>query len=298
MFTYDLAQGPTHAELVGGKAASLGFLLQYNIQIPTGFVITTDAHRYFLSANAFDSLEPVSASRILSGVMPSEIIRAISGSMDRWGADTRFAVRSSGVFEDSSHASFAGQYDTILDVGKDEVLSAVKRCWASAASNHALSYTRDRGVSIGDCVMGVVVQALIDAKTSGVGFSIHPVTGAECVVINASWGLGEPVVSGLVTPDAFEIDKQSQVIEKTMGFKECEMRIKRSGGTEVVEVPLVKRDIFCLPDEKIWQVYQMTCQLERLIGYPVDIEWAFDHETLFCLQMRPITRGQREENLS
>lgn len=289
MYTIALDRGPLNANEVGTKAKSLEVLLSWGFPVPKGFVVTTAAHRRFLEANSIDFGAESAAQAIERGTFPDDVADAVLNAVQALSPEYRLAVRSSGIFEDMMDASFAGQYDTMLDISFEALLPTVRRCWASAASVHARSYAASRGIPLNSSGMGVIVQSLINATVSGVSFSVHPVTGAECVVINASYGLGESVVSGLVTPDSFEIDKGTQTVTKTLGYKECLVRPARGGGIEVVDTPQGLRGSFSIQDDEIKQIHDMTCRLEALSGFPVDIEWAIEKGRLYCLQMRPIT---------
>lgn len=276
MYVVTLQDGPLSPEEVGGKAASLTYLIHHQVAVPPGFVVTTHAHQaYWQDGGA-------------SGPMPDDLAEEVRQALSAFAPTTRFAVRSSATFEDLASASFAGQYDTVLDVGAEEVMPAIFRCWASAANHHAHSYAAQHGLSLEQSSMGVIVQALVPAETAGVSFSLHPVTGADEVVINAAYGLGESVVSGMVTPDTFIVDKATSRIESLLGDKEAMLRPRPEGGTEEVETSEELRTRFCLSDRDVIRVHQLTLALERLAGYPVDVEWAIADDSLYCLQMRPI----------
>ncbi len=279
MFTVLLSEGPHPVNLVGGKAAQLSDLLSERVDVPPGFVVTTDSHRAFLERQESDREE-----------LPAAVADAIEHRLSVFAADARFAVRSSAIFEDLADASFAGQYETFLDVPKDGVKDAVLRCWASARTSHARQYARGRGLVLDQSLMGVLIQRLVPAEAAGVAFSIHPVTREDQVVVNAAYGLGEGVVSGLVTPDAFEIDKATgQVLSRFLGFKEVMIRPRSQGGTETIDTPEELAGRFCLSDQDVARISSLTVQLERLKGVPVDIEWAIADGALYCLQMRAIT---------
>lgn len=276
MYVVTLQDGPLSPEEVGGKAASLMYLIHHHVAVPPGFVVTTNAHQAYLQDGE--------ASQVIQGDLTQEIRQALSA----FRPSTRFAVRSSATFEDLALASFAGQYDTVLDVGVEAIMPAIVRCWASASNHHAHSYAAQHGLSLEQSSMGVIVQALVPAETAGVSFSLHPVTGADQVVINASYGLGESVVSGTVTPDTFIVDKATSRIDPLLGDKEATLRPRPGGGTEEVETSEDLRTRFCLSDRDVMRVHQLTLTLERLAGYPVDVEWAIAENNLYCLQMRPI----------
>lgn len=289
MYTLLLEKGPYAVADVGGKASALSYLVSHGIEVPPGFVVTTEAYQKFIDENHIDRAAPDAREAIADGIMPSRVEASIVTALARFGADARFAVRSSAIFEDMADASFAGQYDTFLDIPKDQVLDAIQRCWASSMSFHAQSYAARVGRSLEDSVMGVLVQSLVRARTAGVSFSIHPVTRAPSVVINASYGLGESVVSGMVTPDSFEVDKLTEAVAGMLGFKETLMRPAEGGGTEVVDTPPEMSDMFSLESHEVMMVHRMTTHLEDIAGHPVDVEWAIENDTLYCLQMRPIS---------
>lgn len=285
MYTIALSANPLSIDGVGTKAASLATLLTHGIMVPPGFVVTTAAHRRFLEANAV----PNGGCDVDKTVWPAELADEIEMHLAHYPPSTRWAVRSSGTVEDLAEASFAGQYDTFLDVPRDKVLSRIRDCWASLSSPHAASYAQERGLSLQDTLMGVIVQTLVAADVAGVSFSRHPVTGDDSVVINAAYGLGEAVVSGVVTPDSFEVNKATKGIVSYLGFKESQIRLAKAGGTELIETPPEQQDVYCIGPDQVLEISAITERLETLVGYPVDVEWALQAGTLYCLQMRPIT---------
>lgn len=277
MYIVRLQDGVLDASKVGGKAASLAHVIQHGVTVPPGFVVTTQAHREHLESRAAGA----------AAIAP-DVGDQIAEALSRFPDDGRFAVRSSAVFEDLTDASFAGQYDTLLDVPKRDVIDAVRSCWTSAANPHAHRYAKERGIRIDQGHMAVIVQALVAAEVSGVSFSLHPVTGADQVVINAAYGLGEAVVSGIVTPDTYVVDKTSHQIERMLGDKECMVVPREGGGTQTVDTPAAWQRRFSLDAGQVEAVHRLTLVLEGIAGYPVDIEWAFAEQTLYCLQMRPV----------
>ncbi len=288
MYIAELHQGPLEVAEVGGKAAALSYLLHHGVRVPPGFVLSTRAHREFLETFSFDLAKSDSDREMTDRVLPDAISAQVSQALARFPLSTRFAVRSSAMFEDLAEASFAGQYDTVLDVGHHQVLSAILHCWSSLANQHAHAYARKKGLAIDHGHMGVIVQALVPADTAGVSFSLNPVTGAEQVVINSAYGLGESVVSGIVTPDTYLIDKKTDQIQQILGEKECMVRPASEGGTKTLDTPEWMRSRFSLSADQVNAVYRLTLLLENLAGFPVDIEWAFEEQHLYCLQMRPI----------
>lgn len=263
-------------EVVGPKAANLSRLAAEH-RVPAGFTITG------LSAGT-TAFAPEAAAAIAAAY------QELAGLV---GVPTpRVAVRSSAIDEDGANASFAGQHATFLNVQGDEaVLDAVLRCCASAGSESALAYRVARDVEAdGDAAIAILVQHLVEADVAFVAFSANPVTGARGeVVINASWGLGESVVSGLVTPDMYVVAAAGDgAIDAWVAEKEV-MTVLVDGGTEEAPVPDDRQALRCLDDAQVRDVAALAAALERTMGWPVDIEGAFAAGELYLLQCRPIT---------
>jgi pyruvate,water dikinase len=269
--------------LAGGKAASLSRLGRHH-RVPPGFCITTAAYDRAVG----DGLPPEALPDWLRGEVASAYARlaTIAGI-----EEPIVAVRSSAVDEDGAAASFAGQHETYLNItGLDAVAYAVARCWASARSERALEYRRRQGLALDAVRLAVLVQQLVPADTAAVAFSANPVTGnRDEVLINASWGLGESIVGGLVTPDTFVVDKRaSRITSSAIAEKEV-MTIAVDGGTEETEVPRFLRDQPSLDEEQALEIARLATMLEERTGAPVDIECAFHNGELYLLQCRPIT---------
>ena len=261
--------------LVGGKAANLSRLARMHQRVPDGFCIP---------ATAMGQAHPHE--------LRDEIARAISDLMACHRLpELVVAVRSSAVDEDGSAASFAGQHETFLNiVGLDSILQAVTRCWESARSERALEYRRKQGLS-GACVqLAVLVQQLVASDVSAVIFSANPITGSrDEIVINASWGLGESIVGGTVTPDTFIVRKLDlAVMERVIADKQ-RMTVSAPRGTREVDVPRFLRHEACLNDEQVVELARLARTLEATMGHPVDVEGAYARGELYVLQCRPIT---------
>jgi pyruvate,water dikinase len=221
-----------------------------------------------------------------------EITRAISDLMACHRLDDFIAaVRSSAVDEDGAAASFAGQHETYLNiVGADAIIQAVTRCWESARSERALDYRRQQGLSMERPQIAVLVQQLVPADVSAVVFSANPITGnRDEVVINASWGLGESIVGGTVTPDTFVARKSDLAIISRIVSDKQRMTIPIPGGTREVDVPRFMRGQSSLADEQAMDMAHLALILETTMGHPVDIECAYAGRDLYLLQCRPIT---------
>jgi pyruvate, water dikinase len=248
----------------GGKSTGLGELLAAGIPVPPGFAIMAGASK--------DVLDEV---------------RARYGEL---GDQVPVAVRSSAVGEDSSEATFAGQYESYLWVrGADAVCDAVRKCWASASSERAAAY-RGR-IGGGQVAMGVVVQTMVDAAVSGVMFTCNPLSGdPSMVAINASWGLGLAVVGGEVTPDDFLVSKVTrEVVRQTVGEKLVQY-VPGDTGTTLVDVPADRQSVACLQADAIFALIDLARKIERHFGCHQDIEWAIDAQgELSVLQSRPVT---------
>ena len=261
--------------LVGGKAANLSRLARLYHRVPDGFS---------LPVAVMDEAHPFD--------LRDEIIAAISDLMACHRLpDFIAAVRSSAVDEDGATASFAGQHETYLNiVGADAIIQAVTRCWESARSEHAVHYRRQQGLSVERPQIAVLVQQLVAADVSAVVFSANPITGnRDEVMINASWGLGESIVGGTVTPDTFIVRKSDlAVVQRIIADKQC-MTVSAPGGTREVEIPRFLRNITSLNDEQVIEMAKLALTLEITMEYPVDVECAYAGGELYLLQCRPIT---------
>ncbi|NUP10394.1 MAG: pyruvate, phosphate dikinase [Polyangiaceae bacterium] len=277
-FILDLADPSATLDRVGGKGASLAKLASAGLPVPSGFHVTTDAYRRFAE-------------------QPAEIEMAIRAAYKELGGG-RVAVRSSATAEDLPDMSFAGQHDTFLNVrGADAVIDAVKRCWASLFNARAIEYRARRNVTEAPAI-AVVVQSLVDATAAGVLFTADPVThAADRIVINASWGLGDAVVAGHVTPDVIVIDETASTIVEERIADKTVMTVMTDAGTTDAPVSEERRRIRSLDHRRAFDLARLGTRIEALYGRPMDIEWAISNDGIFILQARPITVGapQSEE---
>src|SRR5574341_1642908 len=244
--------------LVGGKAANLSRLARMYHRVPDGFS---------LPVTVMDEVHPHD--------LRDEITAAISDLMNCHRlSEFVAAVRSSAADEDGVTASFAGQHETYLNiVGAEAIIQAVTRCWESARSEHALDYRRQQGLSVERPQIAVLVQQLVAADVAAVVFSANPITGSrDEVMINASWGLGESIVGGTVTPDTFIVRKSdSAVVQRIIADKQ-RMTVSAPGGTHEVDVPRILRTTTSLNDEQVIEMAQLALTLETTMEYPVDVE--------------------------
>lgn len=269
----------TDAATVGGKVAALSRLAGH-FDVPPGFCLTGVAPE---SADAAEYRDAVVAGY-------RELAQRCGES------EPVVAVRSSAADEDGSEASFAGQHDTALGVsGEAEVVAAVRGCLASFLSDRALAYRRERSLAAKPPRAAVLVQHLVPADVSGVGFSIDPVTGAhDTVIVNASFGLGESIVSGTVTPDTYRVHRDTRAVTHRETGAKQRMAVPVPGGVQEVPVPRSLRGTAALGDEAISTVAALTIDLEARTGGPVDVEFAWHGDRLHLLQCRPITTNSPE----
>ena len=327
--------GKEDVPLVGGKGANLGEMTNAGIPVPPGFCVTAEAYKYFVEnvkledgtvlqdwimniisqTNVDDSkqLQENTAKireKIISLPMPEEIASEIEDAYkklsQRFNKDTVYvAVRSSATAEDLPEASFAGQQETYLDVyGVDDVIDKVKKCWASLWTARATFYRAKQGFDHSKVYLSAVVQKMVNSEKSGVMFTANPVTNDRNeIMINASWGLGEAVVSGSVTPDEYIVEKGTwKIKEKFIAKKEVMVvRNPETGkGTIYVKVAdylgpeWVEKQV--LTEEQIVEVAKMGAKIEEHYGWPQDIEWAYDKDDgkLYIVQSRPITTLKEE----
>ncbi|RLJ06899.1 MAG: phosphoenolpyruvate synthase, partial [Candidatus Aenigmatarchaeota archaeon] len=289
---------------VGGKGANLGELVQIGIPVPPGFVVTTDSYQRFLDYNnlqpqideilARTNLEDPKSLKeaseeieklITASPIPEEVSKAILDAYEELSVgheikkvggialdfikagreDVWVAVRSSATAEDLATASFAGQMRTLLNIkGGKRLLEAIKLCWASLFTPRAIFYRKQQGIEVMPS-MGVIVQKMVNSEKSGVIFTVDPTTNdPEKIVIEASWGLGESVVSGAVTPDTYIVDKRTlKILEKRIAEKKVEyIRDPKTGKTIHAEVPPERRNIPALTDEEIIELAKYGIQIE------------------------------------
>ncbi len=224
------------------------------------------------------------------GEIPRDILEEIDRNYQLMGS-SEVAVRSSATAEDLPGTSFAGQYDTYLNVkGKEELYSYIKKCWASLWNQRALSYRLKHGIDNKHLAHGVVVQELINAEKSGILFTANPVNGRrDQMLINSSWGLGEAIVGGEVTPDQWVVDKNSgSILEERIAQKDV-MTIRKVKGIELTAVPEEKQKENTLSQKEVKELFQLALKVENYFGSPQDIEWAFENGKLYLVQTRPIT---------
>jgi rifampicin phosphotransferase len=305
-------ENATEHDLVGGKGANLGRLTAAGFQVPPGFTVSTAAYAEFFAAcnedGGIDSLlggidysspDSVNAAtegvraKLTAGEVPEKMRAEILAGYAELG-EGPVAVRSSGTAEDLEGTSFAGLHDTYLDIrGAEELIDAVRRCWASLWSARATSYRHDNDFDQTAAQLAVVVQTMVAAESAGVMFTANPVTGAvNETIINASWGLGEAVVSGLVTPDEYALDREDKHV-KRLAIGEKALQIVRDperSGTLEQPVPEEKRAAATLSDAEAAKLAALGGRVtDYYEGFPQDMEWAYAEGEFYLLQARPVT---------
>ncbi|MFI9593149.1 PEP/pyruvate-binding domain-containing protein [Nonomuraea sp. NPDC052265] len=273
----------------GGKGASLARLARAGLPVPGGFVVTTEAYRSFVSAFGDEVAASGDPGALFAAhEIPAGLATLIKAAHAALGDDVAVAVRSSATAEDLPELSFAGQQDTFLNIRADGLLEAVRRCWASLWNPRAVAYRERNGVPHDDVALAVVVQELVDADAAGIMFTADPVTGArDEIVVNASWGLGEAVVGGQVTPDTITLSggrvTGSRVADKTV------MTVRTASGTREEPVPEELRRRPVLDPPQAVELAALGERVQALYGMPMDVEWARRDGTFAILQARPIT---------
>ena len=300
-------------ELLGGKGRSLTNLVNHGFHVPTGFHVTTNAYKQFVANNdlqaqilaaakptlvngqasferASSQIQGMFDEASVSSELHAEIVAAYAGFTQ---TEPAVAVRSSANAEDLPDLSFAGQQETYLNIrGSDEVVEAVKRCWASLWTAQALNYRHQNGIAQDSVAMSVVVQLLIPADVAGILFTANPATGERSeMVVNASYGLGEAVVSGQITPDTFIINTPDGSVKESMiGTKELQIDATDGQGTVNREVSNELQSVSVLQDEQVRELWAVATKVVALYeNVPQDIEWAICGGEIHLLQSRPIT---------
>ena len=293
-------------ETVGGKAINLAQMTKDGFRVPPAFAITVDAYDSFitdtglrerigaeLSKIDFDDEGSLSAgterirSMISSEDMPASLVGEIDTLLSEYG-DSYYAVRSSAVAEDLPDASFAGQQDTFLFIRAADVCRMAILCWASYWNERAVKYRHDTGIDHLSTGMAVVVQRMVSSDTSGVMFTVNPVDGSDDVVIESSWGLGESIASGVITPDRFVLGRDGTVKERSIRHKVKGYFLK-DGSNQLIDIEPSRMDSPSSDDGLLKDVLDLGLRLEEHFKAPQDVEWAVEDGVLYVLQSRNIT---------
>ncbi len=306
---------------VGGKGASLGEMASLGLPVPKAFVVTAQAFRRFLveaglEEKIFSSFERLDVEDnealekaaehakqlVMKAKMPAVIKEEIKKAYKKMSAeDLVVAVRSSATAEDLPDASFAGQQETYLNIkGEENLLKSVQMCWASLYGARAIYYRAKQGFDDHTVNIAVVVQQLVHSEKAGVMFTSHPITGESNTIIEGSWGLGEAVVSGSVSPDKYVFDQRTEkVIDTLISNKKVEIISDGDHGTKLVDVAPARQDAQVLSDAEVAKLGMYGKIAENHYGIPQDVEWGIVKGTIYILQSRPITTiGAKKENKS
>lgn len=313
IFIIDLKNARKDAiNIVGSKGVSLGELISIGIKVPPGFVITSHAYNYFISYNKLDEkiskifrfekdIEIISRKikkLILDGEIPQDLRNKIFLAYESLakviGNNGLVAVRSSVPPEDTLLIGTAEQYETYLNVTKDELLDAIKKVWASLYTPIAILDRRFKGLDQLKAKMAVIVQEMINSKTAGVMFTLHPITGdRNYIMIDSSWGLGEAVTSGKVTPDEILIEKSSlKIVQKKISHKRLKIIYDKEKRKNVIINLSEEADKISITDEEAIELAKLALKIEKYYGISMDIEWAIDSnlqfpDNIFIVQARP-----------
>ena len=290
----------TKVSLAGGKASHLGVLHNSGFNVPDGFVVSTEAYRFFLNSANIDlsnlgNTEELRRS-IESANLPSELVDAVTDAYTKLGGG-RVAVRSSATAEDLPEASFAGQYETSLNIeGRDNLLKHIKYCFASMWTDRAIAYREENDIEHAQVQIAVVVQSMVQAKCAGVLFTRNPLSSSETeMMIESNFGLGESVVSGLTIPDRFVVDSDEfTLVSREIGTKEAIIE-GTEDGIQSVSLEFERSQQSSLDDDEVIRLSKIAKSIENVFKSPQDIEWAIDQAgVIHILQSRPITVESRK----
>ncbi|PEC55626.1 phosphoenolpyruvate synthase [Bacillus cereus] len=300
----------TQLSLVGGKGLNLGELTNIQgIQVPEGFCVTTVGYEKATEQNEelqtllqqltklkmeeraqIGEMSKKIREVIMAVEIPSDVVEAVTHYLSRFGNEHAYAVRSSATAEDLPYASFAGQQDTYLNIiGEEAILQHVRKCWASLFTERAVMYRMQNSFEHNQVSICVVVQKMIFPEVSGIIFTADPVTSNRKVLsIDASFGLGEALVSGLVSADNYKV-KEGEITETMIATKKIAIYALQEGGTETKQIDPAQQKLQTLSEQQILQLAQIGRQIEAYFGCPQDIEWCLAHNTFYIVQSRPIT---------
>ncbi|MGG0847872.1 phosphoenolpyruvate synthase [Peribacillus simplex] len=300
----------TQLLLVGGKGLKLGELSKIQgIKVPEGFCVTTVGYQKAIEQNEtfqalLDQLTLLKVedrgqigeiSRkirqiIMEIEIPSDVVKAVAHYLSQFGDEHAYAVRSSATAEDLPHASFAGQQDTYLNIiGKEAILQHISKCWASLFTDRAVIYRMQNGFDHSQVYLSVIVQRMVFPQASGILFTADPITSnRKLLSIDASFGLGEALVSGLVSADCYKVQEE-EIVDKMIATKKLAIYGLKEGGTETQQIDPDQQKTQTLTEQQILQLARTGRQIEAYFGYPQDIEWCLVDDTFYIVQSRPIT---------
>ncbi|MCC3373633.1 phosphoenolpyruvate synthase [Cohnella sp. REN36] len=300
----------TQISLVGGKGANLGELSKMeSVHVPEGFCVTIVGFQKAIEQNEtyhalLDRLTMLKATDrdligeisgkirqvLMEAEISSDVAKAVTRYLSQYGEEHAYAVRSSATAEDLPHASFAGQQDTYLNIiGKEAILQHIRKCWASLFTDRAVIYRMQNGFDHSQVYLSVIVQRMVFPQASGILFTADPMTGSRKLLsIDASFGLGEALVSGLVSADGYKV-REGEIVDKRIATKTLAIYGREEGGTETRQINPDQQKTQTLADEQILQLAGIGRQIETYFGQPQDIEWCLADDTFYIVQSRPIT---------
>ncbi|WP_010502426.1 phosphoenolpyruvate synthase [Paenibacillus elgii] len=300
----------TQLLLVGGKGLNLGELSKIEgIQVPEGFCVTTVGYQKAIEQNETyhalldrltmlkvedrDQIGEISRKIrqiIMEVEIPSDVVKAVAHYLSEFGEEHAYAVRSSATAEDLPHASFAGQQDTYLNIiGKEAILQHISKCWASLFTDRAVIYRMQNGFDHSQVYLSVVVQRMVFPQASGIMFTADPITSnRKLLSIDAGFGLGEALVSGLVSADCYKV-QEGEIVDKRIATKKLAIYGRKEGGTETQQIDPDQQKTQALTEQQILQLARIGRQIEAYFGCPQDIEWCLVDDTFYIVQSRPIT---------
>ncbi|CAM4442140.1 pyruvate,water dikinase [Paenibacillus endophyticus] len=296
--------------LVGGKGFHLGELSKMDgIHVPEGFCVTTEGYQKAIVQNdayhallkqltllkAADRVQIAEISSqirrtIMEAEIPSDVVKAVTHYLTQFGDEHAYAVRSSATAEDLPHASFAGQQDTYLNIiGKEAIFQHISKCWASLFTDRAVIYRMQHGFDHSQVYLSVIVQRMVFPQASGILFTADPVTSnRKRLSIDASFGLGEALVSGLVSADCYTVH-EGEIVNKRIASKKLAVYGLKEGGTETRQIDPDQQKLQTLTEQQIMRLAHIGRQIEAYFGFPQDIEWCLADDTFYIVQSRPIT---------
>ncbi|MEW9672760.1 phosphoenolpyruvate synthase [Ammoniphilus sp. 3BR4] len=301
----------TQLLLVGGKGLNLGELSKIQgIQVPEGFCVTTVGYQKAIEQNETfqalldqltllkvedrDQIGEISRKIreiIMEVEIPSDVVKAVAHYLSQFGDEHAYAVRSSATAEDLPHASFAGQHDTYLNIiGKEAILQHISKCWASLFTDRAVIYRMQNRFDHSQVYLSVIVQRMVFPQASGILFTADPITSnRKLLSIDASFGLGEALVSGLVSADCYKVQEE-EIVDKMIATKKLAIYGRKEGGTETQQIDPDQQKTQTLTEQQILQLARIGRQIEAYFGCPQDIEWCLVDDTFYMVQSRPITK--------
>ncbi|WP_375102974.1 phosphoenolpyruvate synthase [Paenibacillus sp. RS8] len=300
----------TQLSLVGGKGLNLGRLSTIEgINVPEGFCVTTAGYQKAIEKNEkyhtlLDQLSMLNVNDraqigeisrkirelLMEVEIPSDVVTAVTHYLSQLGEEQAYAVRSSATAEDLPHTSFAGQQDTYLNIiGREAIMQHISKCWASLFTDRAVIYRIQNGFDHRQVYLSVIVQKMVFPQVSGIIFTADPMTSnRKLLSINASFGLGEALVSGLVSADCYKVYEE-KLVDTMIATKKIAIYGIKEGGTETRKIDLEQQKSQTLTEQQVLQLARIGRAIEAYFGCPQDIEWCLDHDTFYIVQSRPIT---------